>query len=905
MFQERAGLGAVRFLVLGAAVGMVIGSPLAQAQSATDTAPAGAPPAPQQVERVEITGSNIKRSDAATADNIQTITAEDIQRSGKETVADVLRSLSANFASYNETFSNSFSPGAGSVALRGLSQKNTLVLLNGQRIANYGFAQNLEDTYVDLNVIPANAVDHIDVLKDGASSIYGSDAIAGVVNIVLKSDYQERVVEVGYGQGPAGNEKTRDASATMGFGSLQDDGWNVMLAASYMKRSEVVGSEVPYLATEDFRQYPAGFLNTATQNAYVSDINPNFVQSPFANCGSPAQPGKVTSLTLYPTSAVGSICAYNQASQTDYIPATERTALVGNGTFKLTPTLTATADVFLSNVQTAVTQSPAQLNQTSVAFNPATGGVNTIANTLPVGNPSNPTGLPQDIVYTFESVGPQDYIVRSNTARLDGGLKGDIAGTWGWQANVGYSENDVTQTNYNSIVVPVLAAEIASGSFNFLNPGLSPGANNALRTAFSQNSVSKLESFGLKASGDWFSLPAGPVQAALGYEYRHESIDDVPDKLITSGQILNFGSTAVDGARSVNAIFGELAIPIFKTLDADLALREEDYSDAGNNVSPKLSLRWQPLDSLVFRGSVSAGFRAPSLPEISNASSTSFIGGIFDPLDPLGRPAVTIAEVTKANPNLKPEKSTNIDLGFVFSPIRDLSFSVDYYQINVRNAIASETTPQDIVDDPAAFPNQIVRTPGGFLQYVVIPYENLYNIETNGIDFDAQRTVPLPLDAKLTFELNGTYVDRLAVNSQMGGPLTNYAGTDGWLYFSPIGGGGPVPRIRGSASATWENPSWVARLAANYISGYTEVICQDFGCGNGSPTGSAAGQNVGSLTTFDLYGEYRGIKHWRFYAAVINLFNRHPPWDPTNFPFDPTLYDATGRFASVHAEYKF
>lgn len=873
------------------------------AQAQTSDTPSSSSP-PQQVEKIEITGSNIKRTDAVTAENIQTITAEDIQRSGKETVADVLRSLSANFASYNETFSNSFSPGAGSVALRGLSQKNTLVLLNGQRIANYGFAQNLEDTYVDLNVIPANAVDHIDVLKDGASSIYGSDAIAGVVNIVLKSDYQERTVEVGYGQGPDGRESTRDATATMGFGNLEQDGWNVLLAASYLKRSEVLGSQIPYLATEDFRQYPAGFFNWVTQNAYVSDTNGAYVQSPFPGCGTPAQPGKVVSLTNFPTSAPGSICAYNQASLTDYIPGTERTSLVGNGTFKLTPTLTANADVFLSNVQTTVTGTPAQLSQTAVALNPATGGVSTIANTLPVGNPSNPGATPQDIIYSFQSVGPQDYIVRSNTARLSGGLKGNL-GTWDWQANVGYSENDVTQTNYNSILVPALEAEIANGSFNFLNPGLTPAANNALRTAFSQNSVSKLETLGLKTEGDLFSLPAGPVQAAVGYEFRHESIDDVPDKLITSGQILNYGSTAVNGGRDVNAIFGELAIPIIKNLDGDLAVREEYYSDAGNNVSPKASLRWQPVDSLVLRGSVTAGFRAPSLPEISNASSISFVGGIFDPLDPLGRPSITIADVTRANPDLKPEKSTNIDLGFVFSPIHDFSVSADYYEIRVRNAIASQTTPQDIVDDPGAFPGQIFRSAGGYLEYVVIPYENLYDIETNGIDYDAQYVVHLPEDQKLTFDLNGTYVDRMAVNSSQGGPLTNYAGTDGWLAFSPIGGGGPVPRIRESASATWENANWVARLGANYNSGYTEVICQNFGCGNGSVAGSAAGQNVGSFLTYDLYGEYRGIKHWRFYGAIVNLLNRHPPWDPTSYPFDITLYDATGRFASVHAEYKF
>lgn len=864
------------------------------------------PPSGQQLEKVEVTGSNISRTDEATADNIQTLTAADIQQSGKETIADLLHSISANFASYNETFSNSFSPGAAGIALRGLSQKNTLVLINGQRIANYGFAQNLEDTYVDLNSIPANAVDHIDILKDGASSIYGSDAIAGVVNVVLRTDYQERVVEAGYGQGPAGNESTRDITTTLGFGSLATDGWNVMLAASYLKRSQVLASEVPFLAGNDFRSHPGGQYNFATQDAYLSDANPGLPQAAFPTCGS-GNPGVVLPLTIFPTSATGTICGYNQASQTDEIPQSERTSLVSTGIWNITPTLTGTADIFLANVNTTVTQSPAQLGPTAVVFNPATGGVLTVPNTLPVGNPSNPGATPQDIVYTFNSVGPQDYVVRSNTARLAAGLKGALIGSWDWTANAAVSENDVTQTNYNSILVPALATVIANGSYNFLNPSQTPAANNALRTSFNSSSVSELETIGLKASGDLFSLPAGPLQAAVGYEFRHESIVETPDQLITSGQILGYGSTKVDGSRDVNAVFGELVVPIIKDMEADLAVREEDYSDAGQNFSPKLSLRYQPFSMLVLRGSISAGFRAPSLPEISNASSTAFTS-VSDPIDPLGRPSESIAEVIQANPNLKPEKSTNLDLGFVFSPIRDLSLSVDYYRINVRNAVAEETTAQNIVDDPTAYPGQIFRTAGGLLNYVIVPYANLYEISTDGFDIGIQHQLKdLPFSSTFTTELNATILDRLAVNSQQGGPLTNYAGTDGWLYFSPIGGGGPAPRIRGSISGTWENPNWTARLAANYISGYTEVLCAlEVGyCGGALPQQEAAAANVGSQTTLDIYGAYKGFKHWTIYGSVLNLLNRRPPFDAYSYPFDITMYDATGRFASIHAEYKF
>ncbi len=861
-------------------------------------------------ERVTVTGSNIKRSDTETADNVQVITAEQIQRSGKETVADYLRSISANFASYNETFTNSFSPGAGSVALRGLSQKNTLVLLNGRRIADYGFAQNLEDTYVDLNIIPANAIDHIDILKDGASSIYGSDAIAGVVNIVLRSDYQERVVEVGYGKATDGGMGTKDTTATLGFGNLETDRFNVMLGISYLQRNELLASQRGYLSGQDFRYNPAGNFNWATSGAYLNDMNPNLpiTQVAFPTCGSSGVPGHVVSMGLFPTSVTGTTCAYNEASQTDYIPETERTAIVANGTFKISSELTGFSDLLLSNVRTYATGGPSGLGAGGgVAYNPATGGVTVIPNTLPANNPSNPSGAPQDFVYAFNSVGNGNYTVASDTARLSGGVRGDLSSKWDWEASAGYSENDVTQVNFNAINVQALESALNTGSYDFLDPAATPYASAALRRNISQTALSRLFTADLKFSGELLNLPAGPIQAAIGYEFRHESMDNVPDSQLTSGQILGFGVTQVAGARSVEALFGELEIPILKSLDANFALREEDYSDAGQNLSPKFSLRWQPLDELTFRSSISRGFRAPSLPEISNASSTYFTS-VYDPQDPLGRPYETIAGVVTANPHLKPEKSGNFDFGVVFSPTKDTSLTVDYYRIDIDNAVAQQATFQTILDDPSAYPGQIFRTPSGILSYVTVPYENLYDVVTKGIDVDGHVAFHLPAEHLLSFDANFTFVDKMAVNGTPGGPLTNYAGTDGWLQFSPIGGGGPVPRTRGNIGVTLEDPQWVERIGYNVTSGYTEVNCyyyQSCAYGYGGLGANNAAANVGSNSTIDLYLEYRGFKHWKIMASVQNLQDRKPPFDAYDYPFDITLYDAMGRFVSLHVAYQF
>lgn len=893
----------------GAFVAMSIAPAMAQ-QANSDT--------PTQLQRVEVTGSNIKRSDKETAENVQVVTAAQIKESGQTTVADFLHTLSANFASFHENNTNSFSAGASGIALRGLSQKNTLVLLNGQRITNYGFAQNLEDTYVDLNTIPVNAVDHIDILKDGATSVYGSDAIAGVVNIVLKHDYQGKEADIQYGAAAGNSMATTQSSITAGFGSLQDDGYNVMVAASVFHREDLVGSQRDLTASNDTRNLPGGTFNWNGGNHYLSDANPNLPQTAFSTCGTNGYPGQVTSLSNFPGSATGTTCAFNAANVNSLIPGTDRANIVANGTLKINSNLTAFGDVFVAAVRTkALLGGPATLGPTSVVYNGITGAVSPVANTLPVGNASNPYNTPTDIGYAFQSVGTQYYKVDSYTSRVVGGLKGSINDNWDWQVVAGVSENNVGQTNFNSINVPALQSAIANNTYNFANPNLTPAGTAALRTQFEQASVAKLETLDGKVSGSLFSLPAGEVQSAFGYEFRHESEDNAPDSRLINGDILNYGATEVNGARSVNAIYGEVEVPIVKTLTSNFALREEKYSDFGSNLSPKLSVRWQPMDILTLRGSYTLGFRAPSLPEISHSSATSF-QSLTDPIDPLHRPTETIAVETVANPNLKAEKSKNLDFGFVLAPTKNLSFAVDFYRISIADLVAAETLPQNIVNANATgqtLPagSSIVRTAGGIVDYVTVPYANLYSLYTRGVDVDSRYVFKLAPGEKLTTDLNFTFVDHMDVNTTPNGQLQNFAGTDGWLWESPVGGGGPVPHVRGSLSETWENHDWMVRGTSNFTSGYKEEYCiqyQACATGAGGASANTLASYVHSYTTFDLYAQYTGIKNWTLSASVANLFNRMPPfdagqWGTGNGPVAPELYDLTGRFINFRAAYKF
>jgi iron complex outermembrane receptor protein len=890
--------------ILPATISLALSALAVTPVMAQQSAPAAEPP----IQKVEITGSNIKRSDKEGVDNVQVITAVQIQESGKTTVADFLRTISANFAAFNEVTTNSFSAGASGIALRGLSQKNTLVLLNGQRMTNYGFAQNLEDTYVDLNSIPTNAVERIDVLKGGEGSIYGSDAIAGVVNIILKKNFTGKEVDFQYGAASGNSLATWQSSITAGFGKLQDDGYSVVLAASVFHRDNLLGSQRGLTAPSDTSNRPGGQFGWNTTGYYLSNDDPTQPRVAFSTCGKNGYRGEVISAAKYPGDATGTVCAYNPSNETSLIPGTDRANIMLNGTLKISNATTAFGDVFLSAVRTkALSGGAATLSGTSQAYDPATGGVLLVPNTLPVGNPSNPGSTPADIHYSFQSVGNQYYQVNSYTTRLHGGLKGSLGHDWDWQAHVGYSQNNVGQTNYNAINVSALKSAIANGSYNFLNPSATPAGTNALRAQFEQASVAKLITLGAKASGPLFALPAGMVQAAVGYEFRRESEDNRPDELLQAGQILGYGSTTVNGSRHVNALFGELAIPVVKSLDATLALRQERYSDFGSNLSPKFALRWQPADILTLRGSYSKGFRAPSLPEISHSTSTYFTT-VTDPLDPTHRPSETIAGVSSANPNLKAEKSATGGFGFILAPSRDWSVAVDYYHINVDNVVAAQTTAQGVVDNPAAYPGHLFRTAGGELNYVTIPYANLYRIYTAGVDLDARYVFRLENKAKFTLETNMTYVDKLEVNTKPGGKLQNFAGSDGWLWLSPVGGGGPVPHVRGSVSGTWENHDWVVRGTGNYTAGYKEMYCIVYeACaqGAGGDNANALASKIPSYTSFDLYTEYRGLKNWTLSASVSNLFNKTPPFDAGQNGPSALLYDLTGRFVNFRAAYKF
>jgi iron complex outermembrane receptor protein len=843
-------------------------------------------PTPQRVEKIEVTGSNIKRIDVEGVAPVQVITKTDIERTGKSTVADVLRSISANSGnSLNEVFTNSFSPGAAGASLRGLGQKNTLVLLNGRRMANYGFAQNLQDTYVDLNTIPATAVERIEVLKDGASAVYGSDAIGGVINIILRNDYRGAEVGISGGTSSEGGLNEYRASIAGGVGDLAKDRYNLIASLDYLKRDLLLASERDFTRDQDTRQYQGGALNWASIGTYRTTP-----RQPFATCGTSIPGVLVPGAQLAST---GTLCAYNPASVITLFPKTERLAFLGRGTFELSPSLSAFAEASYSNNKTFQTATASPLSNTSVAYNPDTGGVRIINGTLPVGNSSNPFTTPVAINYAFLDVGPRNTEINSKSYRVLGGLKGN-AGNWDWETGLGHAENKVGQINYNRVDALLLLSAIVNNTYNFLNPRNGSVTANTLRINPRRDSLSKLDFADFKVSSEIATLPAGPLGFAAGLEYRKESIVDRPDALLTTGHVLGQGSTATDGSRDNTAGFFEFSVPVLKNLEMQVAGRQDKYSDFGSAFSPKFGIKWNPSRELIIRGTVSRGFRAPTLPENARSSATFFTSVVdtFAGSPNVGR-SVNIAGVFAGNQNLKPERSRNYNFGAVWEPSQDLNIGLGYYKIEQNNVVSSNGF-QTVVNNPAQYPGQILRGADGTLIAVFDQFRNLALNETSGVDLDFRYTFRTAGMGKFTINGDWVFVSTFKSQPAVGQDIVDYVDSNGFL-------GGGVPRYRGRLGLTWDQGNFSTTLNRLYNHSWDQQQVS-------VPPAQA---RIGAYTQYDLFVAYNGFKNLKLYASVQNLLDTKPPFDPQNggtsttVQYDISQNDLRGRYFTIGAKYSF
>ena len=834
-----------------------------------------------ELQRVEVTGSRIKQVNVEEAQSVISIDREMIERAGVTNLSDLLRKLPQNGAgSYSETFTNSFAPGAAGVSLRGLGQNRTLVLVNGRRFPNYGFSQNITVAFVDLNSIPLAAVERVEVLKDGASAIYGADAVAGVVNIILRSDYSGAEFSGRYG----GADGLFDRSFSLASGSVNEKS-SLMFVVDYFYRSSLMSKERSYSRSADQRPRGGFDIRSSYGNPGSFFLDSDADGSFDTQVVDPACPPQSIRST-----GSGQTCAFNFNPYSTLIPETERMGGVISWKREITPSVHAFADVVARHVETSQQMAP-----TPITYRPL----------VPSDHPANPFGQDAALAYRTTEAGARRSEIETDLLRTVFGFSGFINTGLGWDWEVAYlfGRSHTTDKGVGGYIFQDQFSDaLISAAFNpFGGATNDAGVLNGFSARTSREAESEIYGGDGVISGSLFNLPTGPVGLALGGEYRKETLEDRPDSLSEQNLIVGSGGSRSSGSRDMLAGYAEVSVPVHSTLELQLAVRAEDYSDFGDTASPKVGLRFQPIPSVMLRATYSESFRAPSLSEAYLGQSLA-----YDTLRDGARCDVTGADedcgatqydiVSGGNPDIQPEESEAFTIGLFWQPLDDLTLAFDYWNYAITDSITSDS--QGILDEFGTDPNFVKRYAPSFedvklgipgqIDTVYDFYFNSGGEKTQGIDLSGSYRLPLESWGQWRVQVNLTRVLEYEMQVQDGDPYEDMLGKR-----TPLGGS--RPEWKGSAALMWDKGVWGASLIARYVDEFDDV--------------EYVSRSVASFTTFDAQVQYRlGRTNTVFNIGVDNMFDKDPPFSADqdfDQGYDWSVHDATGRLWYIGLQQSF
>ncbi|WP_273491111.1 TonB-dependent receptor [Roseateles chitosanitabidus] len=887
---------------------------------------------PQQLQRVQVTGSAIKRLAGEGALPVQTLTRNDIVKAGVTTAAELMATVSA----MSNALTDGVSIGTGgfkdqmgfnSANLRGLGTSSTLVLLNGRRMAN--FASPGDDNGVDLNNIPAAAIERVEVLLDGASAIYGTDAIGGVVNFITRKDYQGLQLDVYGGVADEGGASKRTASIAAGHGDLERDGFNLMGVLDFQRTGSLRTSQRRFI--DDLRiperlphllssaGFPGNIRLSSDQFDYLSDpangftLNGKTISSRQINLSVPqCQPPH----TLYLPAGIGGVdgCTYDYMRDLELYPKTDKGSFLGRGVFKLNDQHQAFVEASYSRSKSwyvgTSNRIDADLDVSLIPALAATG----------LGD-----ALPDDRLITVRTrmleAGPRASELISTGSRVVVGMNGTI-GAWDYDWGFNHSLNRVSDRDVRGYLpYDETLRAYADGVLNPFGPSSAAGLQFLRDNNIDQevrHARGTMDSLDLKASRPLMKLAGGDLAVAVGAELRREQASSGASDLLISDNILgdrNPGDAQFrDHSRKIWAAYGELLAPLTQAWELQLALRHDHYQKIGSTTNPKLGLRYAPLRNLTFRASAGTGFRAPSLDDLYRAIKVGETATLPDPVcmnenHDLGLCANNFETRTYSNPNLKPEKSRQFSIGVLSDPTPELSVGLDYWYIEKRNLIS--TLGDDVIlgnlDKYGALVhryNQDQGLPGcdydpedSDICYIELHKENRGKQKASGLDLTVQLRSPASSWGRFSAKLVGTLT--LSSKKQTG---------DGDPYISNLGRfvtDGVVQRWRHRLNLDWARGDWSVNLANTFYSGY-----DDQNSAIDTNTGSVVSRNrVKAYSLWDLSGGWDATSALSLRAGVKNLFNTAPPFSNQAYFFisgyDPSYTDPRGRFFYLSAQYRF
>jgi iron complex outermembrane recepter protein len=927
-----------------------------------------------ELQEVVVTGSLIRRTDTELPSPVQIITSADITDSGYSSITDILRNLPSNGqGALSQSFGQAFGAGGSGVALRGLTVGATLTLIDNERMVAYPLNDDNQRSFVDVSAIPIDAIDTVEVLKDNASALYGSDAIAGVVNFRLKKSYTGANITAEAGTTQHGDGTTEHIAGIVGFGDLDADGHNFYVAIDLRHVDDILSTN----RSAGFTQLDWSGLPDGVNTTLGAPGSPNLGGYPRSNTGYLLNPGVAGPAEYYLPGCTAALQAADKCTfpfNGQIQPPTRQADVLARFSQKLADdwTFVATGSVFDSASQQVAPPFPpgndccndtayVQGGVTTVGFGPGVAPHVTSfpITVVPAGVLGNPYGVAAPLIYTFANdVGPLTTYIDTVTYRFMADLQGKVAG-WNVTVDAGAMYSSTSVEQLGDIEPANINQYIANGTYV---PGVTKDAAALFAPPAEYHPSSTLDIVDLHASRDLFDLPDGKVAFGGGYQYFHKATNSNPGASIPSqvtGQQTGDPAFTI-GAQDDNAAFAELDATAFNQLEVNAAGRFDHYDTYGSSVTPKIGVKWTPVQMLTLRGTWGRGFRAPSTSESGNSGETFGAGQFQDPvlckngLNAVGSYNATCAfslvAYQPSNPDLKAVKSLNQTAGFIFEPSQNFNASVDWWGIRLTNDIISQFEAGGLNGytslvrgaDASLKPCVTAPTsPGGpcglgaaqsvqLIAFANYPYVNAGITQTEGIDFDLRSKFDLGSIGQIKAELAYTHV--IEYDLTVGGSTYQLAGTHG-----PAGISGDTgnPKDRAQLSVTWQKGGATVTLTENWI-GPFEITDPSSGLDNcatslafygptayaprytGSPAGAPPSQwnqycTVQRYYETNLYASYAVDDHLSVHGSILNVANNLPPVDLNTYggggqlAYDGSFYQdgAVGRFFMVGATYKF
>lgn len=903
------------------------------------------PAADQPIQKVLVTGSNIARIDAETATPVTIMRREDIVRTGANSVTELLNTLTASTGSLTDIGgSNSFAGGASSASLRNLGKQSTLVLLNSRRVAPYALA-DYNEVFTNLDSLPLDAIERVEVLRNGGSAVYGSDAVAGVINIITRNDFRGVQLKASQDQSlEHGDFRTRSAAITGGFGDFAADGYNVLANVEVFKRDSVMW------------------------RAIVDDVNPAYGEKftavapgsgrMFGDRGAPSSfsyPGNILGYAggggpvAGCTTVAAGLCQYDRFSRFQAIPEAERVNALLSGRLRISDKVDAFAEALFSQTETTYQSAFPTYDSTgadSVWGNPVTGERLSFSYlSLPATHPLNTLGEPAALRYRFTDAGGEQT-VKSSQYRVLTGLKGSWE-KYDWETAVGVMGSKTKMRGRGAFSASGFRQVIGDNTQfdadytpldpNFFNRDYKIGQQNSpevLDRLFPQQGYDgKITQTFIdgKISGEIAQLGGRPVGAAVGAELRHEKFEINPTANLLNGDIVGYGSATANAKRMTGAAFAEVSVPVTTTFEVTGAARLDKYEDFDAHVSPKLAFRWEANPQVLVRGTLESGFRAPNLTESAQSSKFAFDNGVVDPRrcpqalalaqdlraraealpgsDPNSALFNARADIVEGNecaagvfsnvrnnPDLEPETSRSATIGLVFEPVKGYTVALDYWRIERKDEIGLKST----ADLLAAEADQ----PAGTIERETLANDKTfsaaeraqYGVTSGALLGTAGRFENVSKTRTSGFDLTGSARFRTAygrVNVDANATyLTDlrYFSTTRGGYGDNLAGRYEAPKVVANTTVALETGNFSNALRANFKK--STQLRGDFfddsytleGC---DARGWAESEcRVGSYVRWDYTLAYRGFKGWTLTAFVRNIFDHRPPVDLRAFASD-------------------